>query len=125
MRLNTPTPYRPDAEGAGRRALKNACLDLLATTQDSGAIARALCQYESADNMTDRMAALQTLSLHDRPERARALDDFYRRYADDPLVIDKWLALQAVIPEPAMLERVRASPRIRRFPWLIPTACVR
>ena len=108
VRLNTPTPYRPDAEGAGRRALKNICLDFLAATQDSGAIARALSQYEGADNMTDRMAALQTLSLHDRPERARALDDFYRRYADDPLVIDKWLALQAVIPEPATLERVRA-----------------
>ena len=47
VRLNTPAPYRPDAEGAGRRALKNVCLDLLAATQDSGAIARALCQYEA------------------------------------------------------------------------------
>ena len=58
--------------------------------------------------MTDRMAALDTLSLHDRPERATALDDFYQRYADDPLIIDKWLALQAAIPEPATLDRVRA-----------------
>ncbi len=58
--------------------------------------------------MTDRMAALETLSLHDRPERAAALDDFYRRYADDPLIIDKWFALQAAIPEPATLDRVRA-----------------
>ena len=58
--------------------------------------------------MTDRMAALETLSLHDRPERAAALDDFYARYADDPLIIDKWLALQAAIPEPATLDRVRA-----------------
>jgi aminopeptidase N len=108
VRLNTPTPYRPDAEDAGRRALKNICLDLLAATGDSGAVARALSQYESADNMTDRLAALETLSSHDRPERARAFDDFYRRYADDPLVIDKWFTLQAVTPEPATLERVRA-----------------
>jgi aminopeptidase N len=108
VRSNTSTPYRPDAEGAGRRALKNICLDLLAATEHSGAIARALSQYESADNMTDRLAALETLSLHDRPERARAFDDFYRRYADDPLVIDKWFTLQAAIPEPATLERVRA-----------------
>jgi aminopeptidase N len=42
VRLNTPAPYRPDAEGAGRRALKNICLDFLAATQDSGAIARAI-----------------------------------------------------------------------------------
>jgi aminopeptidase N len=104
----TPGPYRPDAAGAGRRALKNVCLDLLAATQADDAIARALTQYEAADNMTERMAALETLSQHDRPERAHALDDFYRRYADDPLIIDKWLSLQAVIPEPTSLERVRA-----------------
>ncbi len=58
--------------------------------------------------MTDRMAALETLAKYDRPERTAALDDFYARYADDPLIIDKWLALQAAIPEPATLERVRA-----------------
>ena len=107
-RMITPGPYRPDAAGAGRRTLKNVCLDLLAATQANEAIARALAQYEGADNMTDRMAALETLSQHDRPERRHALDDFYRRYADDPLIIDKWLSLQAVIPEPATVERVRA-----------------
>jgi aminopeptidase N len=54
------------------------------------------------------MAALDILALHDRPERAHALDDFYARYADDPLIIDKWLALQAAIPEAATLDRVEA-----------------
>jgi aminopeptidase N len=107
-RMISPGPYRPDAQGAGRRALKNICLDLLAVTETGEDIARAFAQYQSADNMTDRMAALETLALHDRPERAAALDDFYDRYADDPLIIDKWLALQAAIPEPATLHRVRA-----------------
>jgi aminopeptidase N len=107
-RLSTSAPYRPDAAGAGRRALKNLCLDLLAATGAAGAVALALSQYQSADNMTDRMAALETLAQQDRPERAQALDDFYTRYADDPLIIDKWLSLQAAIPEPATLERVRA-----------------
>jgi aminopeptidase N len=65
-------------------------------------------QYETADNMTDRMAALATLSQQDVPERAAALDDFYARYADDPLIVDKWLALQAVIAEPSTLDRVKA-----------------
>ncbi len=106
-RMTAPGPYRPDAQSVGRRALKNACLDFLAMTRRDDAIARAFAQYRSADNMTDRMAALDTLSLHDRPERAEALEDFYRRYADDPLIIDKWLALQAAIPEPATLDRVR------------------
>ena len=107
-RMITPGPYRPDAGSAGRRTLKNVCLDLLAATDASEAILRASSQYENADNMTDRMAALETLALHDRPERTSALEDFYARFADDPLIIDKWLVLQAMIPEPATLERVRA-----------------
>jgi aminopeptidase N len=106
-RMSDNAPYRPDAASAGRRALKNVCLDLLAADGGDAGIALAARQYAAADNMTDRMAALATLSLHDRPERSDALDDFYRRYASDPLVIDKWFALQAAIPEAATLNRVR------------------
>jgi aminopeptidase N len=106
-RLSESGPYRPDAAGAGRRALRNACLDLLAATRRPDAISLAERQYQAADNMTDRMAALATLSLCDGPERAAALDDFYARYAGDPLIVDKWFTLQAAIPEPATLDRVR------------------
>ena len=114
-RMLTAGPYRPDAQSAGRRALKNACLDLLALTESEAAIARASDQYRNADNMTDRMAALETLAGHDRPERLAALDDFYARYAEDPLVIDKWFALQAIIPESATLDRVRTLMRHPTF----------
>jgi aminopeptidase N len=101
-------PYRPDAASAGRRALKNACLDLLVSTRETQAVRLAQTQYERADNMSDRMAALATLSLHENKERQACLADFYRRYESDPLIIDKWFTLQAAIPEPATLERVRA-----------------
>ncbi|MBM3529000.1 MAG: aminopeptidase N [Alphaproteobacteria bacterium] len=99
--------YSPDAESAGRRTLRNVCLDLLAATQERYAIALAAEQYKSADNMTDRIAALSTLSLHNAPERATAFDDFYARYKADPLIVDKWFALQAASPDPATLGRVR------------------
>jgi aminopeptidase N len=101
-------PYRPDAAGAGRRALRNACLDLLVATRRPEPISLALAQCRAADNMTDRIAALSTLSLCDVPERREALDDFYARYAGDPLIVDKWFMLQATIPEPATLDRVKA-----------------
>ena len=114
-RMMSPGAYRPDAQSAGRRALKNACLDLLALTESDAAIARAFDEYRSADNMTDRMAALETLAAHNRPERTAAFDDFYTRYAEDPLVIDKWFALQAVIPEPTTLDHVRALTRHPAF----------
>ena len=59
--------------------------------------------------MTDRMAALATLSLHDVPERAgRARRFLPALSSDDPLIIDKWFALQAMTPDPATLDRVQA-----------------
>ncbi|MDE2283806.1 MAG: aminopeptidase N [Hyphomicrobiales bacterium] len=106
--MMTPGPYRPDAASAGRRSLKNVCLDLMTASEDDQPITLAFSQYQSADNMTDRMAALETLASHDRPERTQALEDFYATYQGDPLIIDKWLALQAAIPEPGTLDRVRA-----------------
>ena len=89
-RLSESGPYRPDAASAGRRARRNTCLDLLVATRRPDAIALAARQYQAADNMTDRMAALSTLSLCDVPERAAALADFYTRHADDPLIVDTW-----------------------------------
>ena len=76
--MTTSGPYTPDAASAGRRSLKNICLDLLAATAESHAIRLAAEQYQAADNMTDRMAALTTLNQHDGPERIAALEDFYR-----------------------------------------------
>jgi aminopeptidase N len=101
-------PFSPDAASAGRRALKNVCLDLMAAADPAAGIARAYTQYSGADNMTDRIAALATLSHHPAPERQAALDDFYRRYEGDPLIIDKWFGLQAAIPEADTLARVKS-----------------
>jgi aminopeptidase N len=107
-RMTVPGPYSPDAASAGRRVLRNVALDLLAATGAPDATARAARQYDAADNMTDRMAALATLSLHGGPERTHALADFYTRYAANALVIDKWFSLQAMIPLQETLDQVRA-----------------
>ena len=107
-RMATVGGYTPDAKSAGRRALRNVCLDLMAATERPDAIARAARQYQTADNMTDRLAALATLSLHDGPERVAAFEDFYQRHAADALVIDKWFSLQALIPQADTLDKVRA-----------------
>jgi aminopeptidase N len=58
--------------------------------------------------MTDRTAAVATLSLHPGAERERILADFYARYASNALVIDKWFSLQAMASQPDTLDRVRA-----------------
>jgi aminopeptidase N len=106
--MSAKGPYSPDAESAGRRQLRNTCLNLLAATGESHAIALAFEQFKAADNMTDRMAALMTLAEHDAPQRKTALADFYRRYQNDPLVVDKWFTVQALTPDASTLDNVRA-----------------
>src|SRR3546814_9660385 len=51
--------------------------------------------FRAADGMTERQAALATLAHGDSDERAHALDIFYQRYRDNPLVLDKWFQVQA------------------------------
>ncbi|MCJ8144292.1 aminopeptidase N [Ancylobacter sp. A5.8] len=106
-RFAVPGPYSPDAASAGRRALRNACLDLLATAGAGDGPARALGLFRAADNMTDRFVALSVLAHAVPAEREAALADFYAMFQGDPLVIDKWFALQAQIAEPGTLDRVR------------------
>jgi len=102
-------PYAPDATAIARRRLRNLCLHYLASLVDD-AESRALCidQYHGSDNMTDSLAALTLVAHGDFPERDDLLADFERRWRDHPLVLDKWLAVQAVSPRTDTLDRVRA-----------------
>ncbi|HEY0291077.1 MAG TPA: aminopeptidase N C-terminal domain-containing protein, partial [Hansschlegelia sp.] len=83
-------------------------LDLLAAGGERDGIARAHALYSSARNMTDRVMALQVLSLHASPEREDALADFARVYGQDPLLLDKWFVIQASAPLPDTIDRVEA-----------------
>jgi aminopeptidase N len=99
--------YSPDAVSAGRRALRNAALDLLAAGDPGEGERLASEQLQRATNMTDRVAALATLSLIPGEARESALARFGELYAAEPLVLDKWFGLQAAIPEEGTLPRVR------------------
>ncbi len=57
--------------------------------------------------MTDKIAALGIIAMQPGAARDEALGSFYRLYSSEPLVIDKWFALQAVIPEGDTLARVK------------------
>ncbi|HEB93906.1 MAG TPA: aminopeptidase N [Gammaproteobacteria bacterium] len=100
--------YRIDGESIGRRALKNACLGYLSRIGDEAAIALAERQFNATGNMTDSMAALTCLANQAGEARERALSAFYQRWRDEPLVVDKWLGIQATASLPDTLARVRA-----------------
>ncbi|WP_132252562.1 aminopeptidase N [Methylobacterium segetis] len=106
-------PFSPDAASAGRRALANAALDLIAAADPAAGTELAEAQLAAATNMTDRLAALSTLALIPGPARERALESFGTRYAEEPLVLDKWFAIQATIPEEGTLARIA---RLQRHP---------
>ena len=106
-RLAEAGPYSPAASDAGRRALRNTALWLMAGGDPEAGAARAVAQFEAADNMTDRLAALSVVSLIPGSEREALLNRFYAMFEGDALVGDKWLALQGSIPEAGTLDRVR------------------
>ena len=101
--------YRNDGASIARRALRNACLGYLCRGDGPDARAPAYEQFREADNMTDQIAALACIAEGERSDaRERALDAFYRQWSGEPLVMDKWFALQARSESPDALAHVRA-----------------
>jgi len=94
----TPGAYSPDAACAGKRALKNLALSYLNAAPDDDSVALAQRQFDNADNMTDRAAALAALIASRVPEAADALDTFYDEFQNEALVVDKWFSMQAMAP---------------------------
>ncbi|MCR4268388.1 aminopeptidase N [Nitratireductor sp. ZSWI3] len=105
--LRDNAPFSPDAEGAGRRAMRNALLEYLALAQGEPAPAKR--QFDDADNMTDRAAALTVLAhhFHDTEDSRQALARFEEQYRENPLVLDKWFQIQATVPSPDTVALIR------------------
>jgi aminopeptidase N len=100
--------FSPDAASAGRRALRNAALDLMAANPRSETADLALGHYQAAVNMTDAMGGLSALMHIGGAAYEEALADFYERWKSEPLVIDKWFAVQARDPSEGTLGRILA-----------------
>jgi aminopeptidase N len=106
--LHDQGPFSPDAAGAGRRALRNTVLELLAAEPTADVFTRAQGHFHGADNMTEAMGGLNALSLLGGQPFEAALEEFYARWKDEPTVIDKWFAVQGRAPAEDALVRVTA-----------------
>lgn len=104
--MTTPGPFSPDAQNAGRRALRNAALTYLSHAEDSPD--RAKAAFDSANNMTDLSHALTVLAhrFPETSETAEALAAFEKRFSGNALALDKWFSIQAAIPGAGALDRV-------------------
>ncbi|PWR21211.1 aminopeptidase N [Zavarzinia aquatilis] len=99
--------FSPDAESAGRRALRNAVLDMLMAAGTPSDIARAKAHADAARDMTTSLGGLSALMQAGGAAYDSAVAAFYTRWQDEPLVIDKWFALQARSPASDALDKVK------------------
>jgi len=106
--MRDPGDFSPDAKSAGQRALRNACLRYLTAADDEAAAGLADAHYRTASNMTDMIAGLAALTRMESPLRDAAFTHFHDRFRNDPLVLDKWMSLQAGSPLPETVNAVRA-----------------
>jgi aminopeptidase N len=118
--MTVPGPYTPDAAAAGRRALRNRALLLLASGATTDAFAMAETQFRQADNMSEQAPALMALVHNGAPQADTALAAFQAQWRGDSQVMDKWLTIQATAPRAETLGRVRALAEAPEFPWRNP-----
>jgi len=102
-----PTPFKPDATQAGIRALRAACMDLSA--HDEALATRLPTLFEGATSMTEQLAALGALIAAPSGSKA-ALSAFYEQWKGNPLVMDKWFAVQARTEDINRIKALRTHP---------------
>ncbi|MBC8371630.1 MAG: aminopeptidase N [Planctomycetes bacterium] len=106
QQLATDDEYQPSSEQIGQRRLRNVCLAYLSISTNSDGAIVCSQQFESASNMTDSIAALACLANLDVPQRQDALSEFFEKWQNQDLVVDKWLSVQASSTAADTLARV-------------------
>ena len=107
--------------GQGARSLTGLAWSWLAAAGDADARQQALAAV-SGPSMTLARAALRALQPLDAVERDQALDLFYQRWQEKPVILDAWFALEASAPRQDGLQRVQALLDHPRFDPLAPNS---
>lgn len=110
-------PHALDAISIGERKLKNLALSYLTLLDDHDVNMPklSLAQFQQANNMSDTMGAVMALNNLDCQERAQVLSEFYQRWQNDSLVVQKWFTYQAQSTLPNTLEVVKSLTRHPAF----------
>ena len=99
--------YDFNAADVAQRRLHNLALSYLMELPDEKYITLCLQHFYQANNMTDSLGGLVALANRDCSPCRQALDDFYEKWSNDVLVVNKWLSVQAMSHLPGTLDRVR------------------
>ena len=113
-------PYQPDGSQIGKRALGHLAFHYLCYA-GGDALGTAQQMLGTADNLTDRLAALRAIvCFASESDRAVALESFYQRWQDEALVVNQWFTVQATRPDADAVEAVRALQQHPAFDWRNP-----
>jgi aminopeptidase N len=91
------------------------CLRYLTAEDSKETRTLAFEHFRAANNMTDTIGGLAPLTDMDGAERDTALKQFHDRWKANPLVIDKWMSLQAISCRADTLTRVKALTKHAAF----------
>ncbi|VVN26619.1 Aminopeptidase N [Pseudomonas fluorescens] len=106
--ISKVTPYVAEAEHFARRALQNIALSYLMLSGKPQVLTATIDQFDTSDNMTERLTALAVLvNSPFTEERDKALAVFAENFKDNALVMDQWFSVQAGSTQPGGLERVK------------------
>ena len=106
-------------DDAGARAFKNIALSLLCQISD---VHESLVekQYYAAQNMTDCLGALKAAATAQLACLPALLSDFESKWHSTPLVMDKWLTLQALINSDDVIENIKQLTKHNSFSFSNP-----
>jgi len=101
-----PTCSDIDALNVSKRSIKNRCLRFLCALESEDVIMLAYKQYTESVTMTDRAIALDVLENISPKYAQIAQKDFYEKYKDDTLVMNKYFSILAASSREGTLLRV-------------------
>ncbi len=104
--INQKGEYKLDPKSMGQRDLKNKCLDLLSMVDGDQYKNLAFDHFKNASNMTDEIGALSVLVNSNSTFKDEALKAFYLKWKSETLVMQKWLAVQAVDSSDSIYENI-------------------
>ncbi|MBU1217857.1 aminopeptidase N [bacterium] len=108
MKNHKPKNSDIDSQSMGERALKNRCLRVLSALESEDVVMLAKTQYEQSLTMTDRIVALDILENTSAEFAPNALEDFYKKYKNDTLVMNKYFSILSASHREGTLDRVMA-----------------
>ena len=100
---------------SGDRWLRNVALRYMMTANDKQHFELAASQQSHAENMTDELAALQVIANSTEGYKSEYINQFYQKWKDEELVMDKWFTAQVNNDDEGIIDHVKSLLNHEKF----------